>query len=406
MKHVVYVSYDGLTDPLGRSQILPYLIGLAGKGHRITLVSAEKPERYRQSGQRTRQQLQQSGVHWLPVRYQAAPKGLSTLLTLFRLYRQVASCCRNTATDLIHCRSYLPALIGSMLKKKHGIPFVFDMKGFWVDERVDGSIWPMQHWPYRLAFRYFKKKERSLLAEADYVVTVTHKAKEIILSWQIPRLSAERIGVIPSSADPDHFRPCLDAAERLRQRQDMGIGSEEKVLVYCGSLRTWYLPAEMLLFFRKLLQQQPFWKFLIITTESTSYIEELARKQQVPVERLMVVSADYDQVPHWLELADLSLFFIKPCYSKQASSPTKLSESMSMGLPVVCNDIGDVRRIVECCKAGLVVHQCNENEFEQVIPKLEALMHADKHSIRQCALNHLNTFTAIEQYHQIYQSIA
>ncbi len=38
----VFLSYDGMTDPLGQSQVLPYLEGLAASGHRIHIVSAEK----------------------------------------------------------------------------------------------------------------------------------------------------------------------------------------------------------------------------------------------------------------------------------------------------------------------------------------------------------------------------
>src|SRR4051794_20204501 len=45
MTSVLYITYDGLTDPLGRSQVLPYLTGLAERGHRITVLSCEKPER-------------------------------------------------------------------------------------------------------------------------------------------------------------------------------------------------------------------------------------------------------------------------------------------------------------------------------------------------------------------------
>ena len=41
----LYISYDGMTDPLGRSQVLPYLQGLSERGHEITLLSCEKPAR-------------------------------------------------------------------------------------------------------------------------------------------------------------------------------------------------------------------------------------------------------------------------------------------------------------------------------------------------------------------------
>ena len=30
-KQILYISYDGITDPLGQSQILPYIIGLTKK---------------------------------------------------------------------------------------------------------------------------------------------------------------------------------------------------------------------------------------------------------------------------------------------------------------------------------------------------------------------------------------
>ena len=49
-KKVVFLSYDGITDPLGQSQILPYLFGLSSnKNYKITIVSFEKTENYHQN---------------------------------------------------------------------------------------------------------------------------------------------------------------------------------------------------------------------------------------------------------------------------------------------------------------------------------------------------------------------
>ena len=41
---VLYLSYDGALDPLGQSQVVPYVIGLASLGFRMRLISFEKPE--------------------------------------------------------------------------------------------------------------------------------------------------------------------------------------------------------------------------------------------------------------------------------------------------------------------------------------------------------------------------
>ena len=40
-KNVLYISYDGMTDPLGQSQVLPYLSGLSKEGYSFHLISFE-----------------------------------------------------------------------------------------------------------------------------------------------------------------------------------------------------------------------------------------------------------------------------------------------------------------------------------------------------------------------------
>ena len=35
-----------MTDPLGQSQVLPYLIGLTKEGYQFTILSFEKKERF------------------------------------------------------------------------------------------------------------------------------------------------------------------------------------------------------------------------------------------------------------------------------------------------------------------------------------------------------------------------
>ena len=49
-KRVLYISYDGMTDPLGQSQVIPYLQGLTGKGYHFSLVSFEKKNRFKEKG--------------------------------------------------------------------------------------------------------------------------------------------------------------------------------------------------------------------------------------------------------------------------------------------------------------------------------------------------------------------
>lgn len=35
----LFITYDGLTDPLGQSQILPYILGLRQRGYEFHVLS-------------------------------------------------------------------------------------------------------------------------------------------------------------------------------------------------------------------------------------------------------------------------------------------------------------------------------------------------------------------------------
>ena len=66
-KKVVFLSYDGLTDPLGQSQILPYLFGISSnKNYKITIVSFEKIKNYLQNKNVILNKLEKNNVEWIP----------------------------------------------------------------------------------------------------------------------------------------------------------------------------------------------------------------------------------------------------------------------------------------------------------------------------------------------------
>ena len=155
---VLYLSYDGMTDPLGGSQVLPYLRGLAERGHRITLVSCEKPERTAAERAEVQELCHAYGIEWHSLRYHKRPPVLSTMLDLANLRREAERLHRRQPFDLVHCCSYPPALIGLALKRRHGVRFLFDMRGFWADERVDGGLWNLRNPLFRSVFHWFKAR--------------------------------------------------------------------------------------------------------------------------------------------------------------------------------------------------------------------------------------------------------
>src|SRR5215467_13402688 len=84
---VLYITYDGLTDPLGRSQVLPYLTGLAERGHRITVLSCEKPDRMDRDADQIRELCDNAGIAWSPLTYHKNPPILSSAFDAVALNR-------------------------------------------------------------------------------------------------------------------------------------------------------------------------------------------------------------------------------------------------------------------------------------------------------------------------------
>ena len=131
----LYISYDGMLEPLGASQVVSYLLPMATV-HRITLLSYEKPVDVRDS-QRCdgmRRQLTAAGIRWIPLQYHRRPSLIATSWDVAIGTLVGWAVCWRRRVRLVHARGYVPSVIALALKHLTGAKFLFDMRGFWPDE--------------------------------------------------------------------------------------------------------------------------------------------------------------------------------------------------------------------------------------------------------------------------------
>ncbi len=180
----------------------------------------------------------------------------------------------------------------------------------------------------------------------------------------------------------------------------------EKIISYLGSLGTWYMADEMMIFFKLLAGKKPEFRFLFITPDEPELIYKLADKHAVKKEKIIIIKAPRNKIPDLLSLSQISLFFIKPVFSKKGSSPTKQAEILSMGIPILCNDgIGDTTEIIKNNNAGYVIDEFTETKFLEAINKMDELMSIPKTDIRKTALNLFSLNKGGDIYHNIYQQL-
>ncbi len=396
-----------MTDPLGQSQVIPYLVGLSKKGHQITLLSCEKVENYKNHKEKISQLLSSNNIDWQPIKFRTSPKFVSSFINLSVLKKTTLKLCKERSIQLIHARSYISAKAALEAKRKLGVKFIFDMRGFWADERIDGNLWDKSNFIHRTLYNLFKKLEIDYFENADAIISLTETGKQEIKSWKNLKSDIAEISIIPCCADLDLFSyKNLDQVKVNELRNEIGIKADEFTISYLGSIGTWYMFDEMLLFYKELLKKKPNAQFLFISGTDEAIILLRAKELQVKTDGIYVRSGQREEVPLLLSLSNISLFFIKPLYSKKGSSATKLAEILGMGIPAISNtNVGDQERLFEKYTMGELVDSFDSETYKKIIDKIDDLEKLDKEELRKSAVDYYNLESGVEKYAAIYNRL-
>ena len=402
---VLFISYDGLLDPLGGSQILPYLHSIRQHPRPLHILSYEKPARFKAGGELLKAELASSGIGWTPLSFTTRFGKLGKLWDLSRMYEVALYLQFKHRFGVIHCRSYQAMQVGALLRKLTGVKVLFDMRGLWVDERVDGDIWKLDNSVDASIFKLYKHVESNLLLSASHIVALTERVVPELYKLS-PDMSAP-ISVIPCCADFEHFM-LPTAKQRIATRKELGLPENAFVLSYLGSLGTWYMLDEMLQLFGQAATEREDVHFLLITkdwrAEHESLISALGLSHLRT--RIHVHEAKRGQVPSYIGCSDLMLSFIKPAYSKIASSPTKIAEALAVGVPVVSNaGIGDIDTMTARLKAGAVINLDEPDSLSDIVSSLDRLKKMGGHHLRARAKPELDLHVAELSYKKIYEQL-
>lgn len=398
-KQILFVSIDGMCDQLGQSQVLPYLIELSKNGFEITIVSCEKVKNFEKNEKTIKNITSLNNIAWKHCFYQTQIPIISQLQNFLNLKKIAKQEVKKNRNIVLHCRSYLPALIGLQLKNKFKTRYIFDMRGFWADERIDGNIWSLKNPLHKFLYNYFKRKEVKLIENADYIVTLTNTAKKEIHSWKLKNLP--NIEIIPCCADVNHF---VISSDKVNIKQKLSIPDNSYVVGYLGSLGTWYMLNEMLDFFVELQKKKPSSILFFITNDDEKEILKAVEAKNINTSSIIIKSAKRNEVPVYISCLDIGLFFIKPLYSKKGSSPTKLAELLACGIPIIANaGIGDVDEIISDTNCGILVSSFKTDEYKLVIDKIDSL-NKPKQYYRDIALTNFSLQKGVESYQKIYES--
>jgi len=392
---VLYISYDGILEPLGQSQVLAYLEDLSSE-RTIYLITFEKPldKKNKFLYDKINKRINRSNIQWYALTYHKKPAAIATLWDIF--YATILSFWLVFRYDLkiVHARSYVASVSALALKKFFNVSYIFDMRGFWADERIESEVWSKNSRIIRIS----KKLEKSFLLNADTVISLTHKAVSEMKSFPYLRERMPQFEVITTCTNLELFKPKLNIESN---NKSITVG-------YVGSVDVWYLFEEALDYYKLIQEVVPDAQLHIINKGGHTYINECLNNSGIDKGSVLLETRDHLDVAHAMQSMDVGIFMIKPLYSKIASMPTKLGEFLGCGVPCICNNgIGDMSDIINDRGVGVVLDSFDTDEKKESIMYLLKLIKDPliKNRCRETALKYFSLEDGVNSYNNIYKSL-
>ncbi|MFQ5653288.1 MAG: glycosyltransferase family 4 protein [Planctomycetota bacterium] len=214
-----------------------------------------------------------------------------------------------------------------------------------------------------------------LLRDADGIVCVSDE----VAKWVVDRRGHRRgVWVIPNGVDPDLFSPRHEP--RPRPLPPVGV----PLIAFSGSFRPWHGLEDLLVAFRILVSSRVHDAHMVCVGDGPmrQQFEENVRSSGMANRVHITGHLPHQEVPNWLRGADVAVAPY-PDLDHFYFSPLKIFEFLSLGLPTISCDVGQVPELLPHQERGLLCAPGNPEELaaamEQLLNnRLEARRMADR----------------------------
>lgn len=377
-------------EPLGQSQVIGYLNKIA-ENYNCYLISFEKYQDLANKDKfsQFKNFLQGKNIHWAPLRYHKKFKIFSTFFDMFIGAINAFRIMHSSNISILHIRGYIPMLVALILRLFYSYKIIFDMRGFWPDEKADRAGWSRSG----LVYKSFKFLEKKFIYSADAIVVLTDESKEIVLS-EFSLKHTTRVTTIPTCVDLNTFD--------ITQLQKYTPSSSIINIASLGSVDTAYDINPVMDFFYNFLRFEKA-NLIFFNKDSHELITLKAKEYKIPASNIKIQSIDRDQIPDAINQIDIGIFYLKNNYSIKASMPTKIGEFLSMGKPFICNNFNkDIEFMVKNNKIGFL-HDFDESLNSETAQELRAFVF-DKNVSSNC-IKFASTYFSLNQGSSRYLAI-
>ncbi|WP_298445781.1 glycosyltransferase family 4 protein [uncultured Ferrimonas sp.] len=244
----------------------------------------------------------------------------------------------------------------SVFKRK---PFVFELRDIW-----PASITAVGAMKESLAIRLLEKLELFLYRRADAIVSVTHSFKQELVERGV---DGKKIAVVLNGVDLEKYAPVTRKDPELAAK----YGLKGKFVVgYVGTHGMAHALESVVDAAQKLKNMRDIVFLFAGGGAAREQVRAYAEKQNLG-NVLFVERQPKEMMPRVWSLCDVSLANLKDSELFRTVIPSKIFESMGMGLPIIMAvPEGEATQIVEQTGSGLVVPPESPSRLADAVVKL------------------------------------
>ena len=392
---ILYISYNGLMEPLFQSQGMPYIMNARRGGYDFCLLTFEFVEntgKHNPAFLTMRDRLSQAGIVWRNLRFHRGPAFIAKIYDLLAGVAASFILSARLRPDAIQARGLFSALVAIPVSFITGKPLIFDTRSKLSEAYAISGKWKRGGATSKLM--NFLEERCLKSAKAIIVETTDHKKEvEDLLSGNN---MTKPIEVIPCCVDLDRFK-CAETVQR-RDR--------EFTISYLGSLSGWYCLKETIAFFKKVNEELPGSKMAFLTKGDPGAILEYIKESKLPEDSVKFFDLAPDMVPHYLAASSAGIMFKYPD-QRLSSFPVKIGEYLASGIPVIINHgTGDVEKFILGNNVGVAIDGFSEEAFKRGVSAILSLS-KEKDIRERClsAARKLSAENGAQRYMKIYELI-
>ena len=145
-------------------------------------------------------------------------------------------------------------------------------------------------------------------------------------------------------------------------------------------------------------------KILLVTHTNKRDIFSEMRGENIPLDDLVIVSSNYEDVHLYLMAGDVGVIDYKRSFSTIGRSPTKMGEYWACGLPVVSKaNTADVDSLIDKYEnSGFIVKTETNEEYDGIINRI-LMGKVNKELLREHSIDYFDLKSGVDAYNDIYE---